>query len=119
MFHQIYEPRTNVPVVNKCNTNADTCYLGNNFMILNHARWTDDLYPHDTSTKMVKNVHIVSPVTEYDDPVMNMTATIIMNEGLYYSERPNNSIINPNQVKKIEFTFGKIHMTIIVSYVLS
>ena len=76
-------------------------------MILNHARWTDDLYPHDTSTKMVKNVHIVSPATEYDDPVMDMTATIIMNEGLYYSERPNNSIINPNQVKKLNLLLVK------------
>jgi hypothetical protein len=55
--------------VNECDTNADTCCLGQNFIILLYtSNRTADVYAYDKSYKPQEGVPIVAGGTAYDDP---------------------------------------------------
>ena len=71
---------------NECDTNADTCCLGRNFVVLHATYWTADVYAYDTSMKPIENVPIVSGATAYDDPITGTTYILVFNESLYYGE---------------------------------
>ena len=59
---------------NEFDTNADTCCLGKNFVILEYTR---------RAIKPIENVPIVS-ATAWDDPVTGDTYILVINEALYY-----------------------------------
>lgn len=83
---------------NEADTNADTCCLGSNFTVLSYTNRTADVYPYDASYEPVKSVPIVSGATTYHHP--NGDAFIlIINEALYYGDKLDHSLINPNQVR--------------------
>ena len=73
--------------------------MGSNFVILNYTRRTADVYPYDSSYEPISNVPIVSGVTAYDDPSTGLTWLLIINEGLYYGDKLDHTLINPNQIR--------------------
>ena len=64
-------------------TNADTCCLGKNFVILHHSYRTADVYAYDSSIKPVKNVPIVTGATAYDDAQSGDTFILVFHESLF------------------------------------
>ena len=84
---------------NECDTNADTCCLGANWIILHHTTRTADVYPNDKSYQPVENVPIVTGATAYDDPVSGATFILVINEGLFYGSKLDHSLINPHQIR--------------------
>jgi hypothetical protein len=99
------DPIANTVVDNECDTNADTCCLGKNFIVLNATYRTADVYAYDTSTQPIENVPIVSGGTAYDDPVSGDTFILVFNESLYYGEKLDHSLINPNQLRAYGIQF--------------
>ena len=82
---------------NEADTNADTCCLGTNFTVLSYTSRTADVYPYDPSYEPVRSVPIVTGATTYHHP-NGEAFIIIINEALYYGDKLDHSLINPNQV---------------------
>jgi hypothetical protein len=80
------EPPPNTTASNECDTNADTCCLGKNFIILHHTSRSADVYAYDKSIKPLEGIPIVAGATAYDDEVTNLTYILIFNEVLYTME---------------------------------
>ena len=83
---------------NEADTNADTCCLGTNFTVLSYTSRTADVYPYDSSYEPVRSVPIVTGATTYHHP-NGEAFIIIINEALYYGDKLDHSLINPNQVQ--------------------
>ena len=99
------DPPANTRADNECDTNADTCCLGRNFIVLNPTYKTADVYAYDTSIKPIENVPIVSGATAYDDLSTGKTYILVFHKSLYYGERLDHSLINPNQVRAYGIPF--------------
>ena len=83
---------------NECDTNADTCCLGKNFVILEFTQRAADVYAYIKDIAPIVGVPIVSGATAWDDPVTGQTYILVINEGLYYGNKMDHSLINPNQI---------------------
>ena len=77
---------------NKSDTNVDTCCLGINLCILGYTTRTADVFVYELHIKPVVTIPIVTGTTAVSAVI------IIFNESLYYVEKPDHSLINPNQV---------------------
>ena len=99
------DPPANMAAENECDTNADTCCLGRNFVVLHPTFRTADVYAYDTSIKPIENVPIVSGATAYDDPASGKTFILVFNESLYYGDCLDHTLINPNQVRAFGIPF--------------
>ena len=93
------EPEAGTLAVNECDTNADTCCLGKNFVILQLTQRAADVYAYTKDIAPIKGVPIVSGATAWDDPVTGQTYILVINEGLYYGNKMDHSLINPNQIR--------------------
>ena len=47
----------------------------------------------------IVGVPIVSGATAWDNPVTGQTYILVINEGLYYGNKMEHSLINPNQIR--------------------
>ena len=65
---QVSQSLPNTEGINECDTDADTCCLGKNFIIWKSTRREADVYAYDKSYKPITNVPIVTGATAYDDP---------------------------------------------------
>jgi len=99
------DPPVNTTADNECDTNADTCCLGKNFLVLHSTYRTADVYAYDTSIKPIENVPIVTAATAFDDPTSGNTFILVFNEALYYGEKLDHSLINPNQIRSYGIPF--------------
>ena len=70
------------------------CYLGSNFLILNHANIIADVYPYNKSYEHLENVLIVTEETDYNDTITRATYIIVLNDSLYYLTNFKNIHIN-------------------------
>jgi hypothetical protein len=68
---------------NELDTNADTCCLGKNFIVLQSTYWTADVYAYDKSIQPIENVQIVTAATAYNDVATGNTLILVFNESLY------------------------------------
>ena len=98
-------PQPGVVAVNECDTKIDTCCLGKNFMVLEYTLRTADVYTYDPSITPIKDVPIVTGATAWDHPTTNETFIIIINEALYYGDKLDHSLINPNQIRSFGIDF--------------
>ena len=96
---KIKEPPPGIIAPNEGDSNADTCCLGKNFIVLSYTTRTADVYPYDSSYKPIANVPIVSAGTAWDCPSSGLTYILVVNEGLYYGEKLDHSLLNPNQIR--------------------
>ena len=99
------DPPAHTAADNECDSNADTCCLGRNFIVLSSTFRTADVYAYDTSIKPIENIPIVSGATAYDDPDSGKTFILVFNESLYYGDRLDHTLINPNQVRAFGIPF--------------
>jgi hypothetical protein len=99
------DPPPNTMAENECDTNADTCCLGKNFIVLTPTFRTADVYAYDASIKPIENVPIVTGATAYDDPVTGHTYILVFHESLYYGDKLDHTLINPNQVRSYGIPF--------------
>ena len=97
--HDVDIPQPNVNAPNETDTNADTCCLGQNFEIISYTSRTADVYPYDSSYKPIQNIPIVSGATAWTDITNGVTYILIINEALYYGNKLDHSLINPNQIR--------------------
>ena len=93
------EPAAGTVAEIECDTNADTCCLGKNFVILEYTQRTADVYAYMKDIKPIVGVPIVSGATAWDDPITGQTYILVINEGLYYGNKMGHSLINPNQIR--------------------
>ena len=98
----INQPQPGVVARNEMDSNADTCCLGTNFVILKITQRTADVYPYDSSYEPLHNVPIVTGATVYTDRSTGASMILVVNEGLYYGEKLDHSLINPNQLRHHE-----------------
>jgi len=82
---------------NETDSNADTYCLGKNWLIYGYTTRLADVYPYDSSYAPIKNVPIVSGVTAYTD-CNGIIYILIIHEALYYGDKLDHIIINPNQI---------------------
>ena len=80
---------------NEGDSNADTCCLGTNFIVLEMTNRTAEVYPYDSSYDPIENVPIVSGATAYDDKTNGSTYILVF----FYGKKLEHSLINPNQVR--------------------
>eukprot|EP00978_Attheya_sp_CCMP212_P046445 scaffold392658_cov28-Attheya_sp.AAC.1 len=86
--------------MHKCDTNADTCCLGKNFVILDYTMRTSDVYAYDKSIKTIENVlPSVKGARAFDDLDTGKTYILVFNESLFYGQALDHSLINPNQLR--------------------
>ena len=98
---QVSQPLTNTVGINECDTDADTCCLGTNFIIWKYTRRQADVYAYDKSYKPMTNVPIVTGATAYDDPVTGKTYILLFNESLYYGEKMDHSLFQSQPIEKV------------------
>ena len=66
---------------------------------------TANVYAYDTPIKHLEGFPIVSGSTAYDDLGTNTTYILVVNEDLYYGNKLEHSLINPNQVRAYGIDF--------------
>ena len=78
---------------------ADTCCFGPNFAIkyLTGVKCSDSTFlkEHDA----IEDVEVATAYTAYDNPEDCCTYILEFNEGLWFGNRMDHSLINPNQVR--------------------
>lgn len=80
-------------------SHADTCVLGINFTILEYSGRVCDVYPYSSEYEAVKDVPIVRGATAVQDQQTGELIIMIINEGLWYGDKMDHSLINPNQLR--------------------
>ena len=98
--YEIDEPERGTVATNELDSNADTCCLGVNFIIMNMTERTADVYPYDPSYKPLHNVPIVTGATTVMNTANGRSFIMIINEALYYGKKLGHSLINPNQFRR-------------------
>lgn len=96
----VSEPSPNTEGINECDTDADTCCLGKNFMVYKYTQRTADVYAYDKSLTPATNIPIVTGATAKDDETTGETYILLFNESLYYGTKMDHSLFNPNQLRK-------------------
>ena len=92
------QPRPGVVSANGTDSNADTCCLGTNFIILEHTTWQVDVHSCNKQAKPIQNASVVSGATAWDDPISRETCGLDTNEALCHGAEPDHSLLNPNQI---------------------
>ena len=92
------EPVGIVTSWNECDTDADTCCLGKNFIIYQRTNRSAEVYSYDPKAPP-KTIPIVTGATSYDDPTTEETIVLLFHECLYYGTQLEHSLINPNQIR--------------------
>ena len=93
------EPSPGTTAENECDTNADTCCLGKNFIVLQYTQRIADVYAYTKAIKPVENIPIVTGATAWYEERSKQTYILIINEALYYGTKLDHSLINPNQLR--------------------
>mgnify|MGYP003326537431 FL=1 len=83
---------------NETDSNADTCCLGKNWIVCEYTTRTADVFPYNDSYEPITNVPIVTAATAYTDNE-GQTFILIIHEALFYGDKMNHSLLNPNQIR--------------------
>ena len=95
----VAEPSPYTAGINECDTEADTCCLGENFIVYKYTRRTANVYAFDKSYAPTTDVPIVTGATAYDDSISKKTFILLFNESLYYGNYMDHSLFNTNQLR--------------------
>ena len=81
-------------------SHADTCALGSNFIPLYFTGRACDVTPYNSdSYEPERDVPIVSGATAYTCQRSGQTYILVVNEGLWFGEKLQNTLFNPNQLR--------------------
>ena len=78
---------------------ADTCCFGANFTPLFFTGHVCQVQPFIDTYQSIENVEICTAATAYDDVKTGLTYILIFNQGLWFGQRLQHSLINPNQCR--------------------
>ena len=92
------QPQPGTESANETDSDADTCCLGDNFMIREHTTEQVDVHACDQTIKPLSNAPVVSRAAAWDDPVTNQTHILVTNKALCCGTKLDHSPINPNQM---------------------
>jgi hypothetical protein len=88
---------------NEADSNADTSVMGANFALLSLSRRTADVYAFDPSIPPT-SVPIATGATAYDHPD-GYPILLIIHEALWYGEKLDHSLLNPNRIRSYGIPF--------------
>lgn len=89
----------NVSAANECDSNADTCCAGTNFVVLQFTNRYADVYPYNSSYAPITNVPIVSAATAWMNPENDEIVILVLHECLFYGTSLGHTLWNPNQLR--------------------
>ena len=72
---------------------------GKNFRVLSVTNRIADVYGFNSNHGCQDSVPIVTAATAYDSPTTGETYILIFNEVLWYGNKLDHSLINPNQLR--------------------
>ena len=90
------------PITSRCelDSHADTSALGSNFVPLSFTGRVCDVSPYNAEAYQAEqNIPIVSAATAYTDPFDGQVYILVIHEGLWFGDKLNHSLINPNQLR--------------------
>ena len=79
---------------------ADTCCLGSNFTPIYFTNYTCNVTPFSEEYSVMKDVPIASGVTAWDNPDTGETILLQVNQGLWFGDKLECSLINPQQCRE-------------------
>lgn len=87
--------------VAKCemDTHADTCVAGSNFLMCEFDGTTCEVMPFSSEYESMKDIPIVSAATAWTNEETGETVILYFHQVLWYGDKLNNSLINPNQLR--------------------
>ena len=81
-------------------SHADTCALGSNFIPLYFTGRACNVTPYNSdSYETERDVPIVSGATAYTCQCSGPTYILVVNKGLWFGEKLQNTLLNPNQLR--------------------
>ena len=85
---------------NELDTHADTCALGSNFVPLHFSGRVCDVAPYNSNAyDPEKDIPIVTAATAYTNQATGEVTIIVINEALWFGDKLQHSLINPNQLR--------------------
>ena len=90
------------PITSRCelDSHADTSALGSNFVPLSFTGRVCDVSPYNAEAYQAEqNIPIVSAATAYTDPFDGQVYILVIHEGLWFGDKLDHSLINPNQLR--------------------
>jgi len=94
-----HQPVPGTAANNEIDSNADTCCLGKNFIVLEHTSRTADVHARDKTIAPALDVPIATGATAWTDHASGQTFILVINEGLCCGEKLDHASINPNQTR--------------------
>jgi hypothetical protein len=92
-------PSTPVFGMNELDSHADTCVLGQNFVIIQYSGRECDVIPYTDQYEPVKGVPIVSGATSWTDQTTGDTWILVIHEAIWMADSMSHSLLNPNQLR--------------------
>ena len=95
---QVHQPTPGTDGDNESDSNADTCCLGQNYVVLQFTQRMAEVFAFDENLPS-NTVPIVSGATAYTCPRTRVTYILVIHEALYFGTKLNHSLLNPNQIR--------------------
>ena len=83
-------------------THANTCVLGANFIPLQYTGRTCEVHPYLSEYQAIPNIPIITGATAVTSQETGEVFILAINEALYFGDRMDHSLINPNQLRHYE-----------------
>ena len=92
--------------MNESDTNAECGVAGKNMIPLSFTNRSADVYGFLESKGAVKDVPVVTAATAYTCKKTGTTYILLFHEFLWFGDKMNHSLINPNQLRHSGIGFG-------------
>jgi len=80
-------------------THADTCVLGENFVIMAYTGRVCDVAPYSSQYESIKDVPIVTGATAWTSRESGETLILIIHEAIWMGDSLTHTLVNPNQLR--------------------
>ena len=76
----MYDQKSCTSVINECDSNVNTYFLGTNFVSIDYTSFSVDVYPCNTFYKPLTNDPIVLGSTVWKNKVIDITYILILHK---------------------------------------
>jgi hypothetical protein len=90
--------QTNITYID-LDSHADTACIGRNCRVLAYSSMEVDVKPYHRQYKSITGIPVVQAATAYDDPETGETYILVINQGLYFGDTLEHTLLNPNQMR--------------------
>jgi hypothetical protein len=80
-------------------SHADTSCAGSNFIQLEDPVRFADVYPYTSELPALQRIPVTSAGKTWIDPQTGQQYLLILNEGLFFGDRPNQTLLCPNRLR--------------------